>query len=49
MAWGIKRLPKHGWQDVEIGGPGFCFPVMRWNGKQYAVLRHEDRPRAPQR
>ena len=19
----------------KIGGPGFCFPVWRWNGKQY--------------
>jgi hypothetical protein len=30
-----------GWQDIEIGGPGFCFPVLRWNGKEYAVLRHQ--------
>lgn len=27
-----------GFPDVEVGGPGFCFPVMRWNGKSY--LRH---------
>jgi hypothetical protein len=24
-----------GWPDLEIGGPGFCFPVSRWNGKAY--------------
>jgi hypothetical protein len=30
-----------GWQDIEVGGPGFCFPVVRWNGKTYATLRHQ--------
>jgi hypothetical protein len=28
-----------GWPDVEIGGPGFCHPVMRWNGRDYVTLR----------
>lgn len=27
---------KHkGYPDIEIGGPGFCFPVWRWNGQNY--------------
>lgn len=30
-----------GWPDIEIGGPGFCFPVARWNGREYAVHRHQ--------
>jgi hypothetical protein len=30
-----------GWPDIEIGGPGFCFPVVRWNGRAYAVHRHQ--------
>jgi hypothetical protein len=30
-----------GWPDLELGGPGFCFPVMRWNGKAYAPNRFE--------
>jgi hypothetical protein len=30
-----------GWADMQIGGPGFCFPVMRWNGEDYVVHRHE--------
>lgn len=30
-----------GWPDISIGGPGFCFPVQRWNGREYAVQRHE--------
>lgn len=30
-----------GWPDLEIGGPGFCFPVQRWNGKNYVLQRHE--------
>lgn len=28
-----------GWSDIEIGGPGFCFSVMRWNGQAYARHR----------
>jgi len=30
-----------GWPDLEIGGPGFCFPVERWNGREYALHRHQ--------
>ncbi|WP_167303007.1 hypothetical protein [Sphingobium vermicomposti] len=30
-----------GWPDIEIGGPGFCFPVERWNGREYALSRHQ--------
>lgn len=29
------------WPDLEIGGPGFCFPVHRWNGKRYALNRFQ--------
>jgi hypothetical protein len=30
-----------GWPDLEIGGPGFCFPVERWNGREYVLHRRE--------
>jgi hypothetical protein len=30
-----------GWPDLEIGGPGFCFAVERWNGSAYVLHRHE--------
>ena len=30
-----------GWPDLQVGGPGFCFPVLRWNGRAYALHRHE--------
>ncbi|MBX3482118.1 hypothetical protein [Phenylobacterium sp.] len=30
-----------GWPDIENGGPGFCFPVMRWNGRDYAIIRRK--------
>tara|TARA_R110002073_G_scaffold294100_2_gene459815 strand:+ start:2230 stop:2580 length:351 start_codon:yes stop_codon:yes gene_type:complete len=30
-----------GWPDIEIGGPGFCFPVVRWNGKEYVLHRRQ--------
>lgn len=35
-----------GWPELEVGGPGFCFPVLRWNGREYSVARHayEGRP-----
>ena len=25
-----------GWPDIQLGGPGFCFAVVRWNGKAFA-------------
>jgi len=28
-----------GWPDLEIGGPGFCFPVLRWSGTEYKLHR----------
>jgi hypothetical protein len=30
-----------GWPDISVGGPGFCFPVQRWNGKGYKLQRWE--------
>lgn len=25
----------NGWPDIEVGGPGFCFPVLRFDGREY--------------
>ena len=33
---GVNKMP-----DMSIGGPGFCFPVVRWNGKAYVQHRFE--------
>ena len=41
MAEFLPAKGKDGWPDVSIGGPGFCFPVMRWNGTAYAFNRNE--------
>ncbi|NMM77650.1 hypothetical protein [Acidovorax sp. SRB_24] len=30
-----------GWPDLQVGGPGFCFPVLRWNGQSYTLNRYE--------
>ena len=30
-----------GWPDMVLGGPGFCFPVMKWNGREYRFNRNE--------
>lgn len=34
-----------GWPDIVNGGPGFCFPVMRWNGSDYAIIRWKEEQR----
>jgi hypothetical protein len=33
---GVGKMP-----DLSVGGPGFCFPVLRWNGRTYAHHRFE--------
>lgn len=35
-ALGSDKMP-----DISVGGPGFCFPVVRWNGKTYEQHRFE--------
>lgn len=37
----LPALGVDGWPDLQVGGSGFCFPVMRWNGREYALDRHE--------
>ena len=37
----LKTTGVNGWPDVSVGGPGFCFPVERWNGKEYKLQRYE--------
>jgi hypothetical protein len=38
-----------GWPDLSVGGPGFCFPVLRWNGRAYVRHRfaYEGKPCKP--
>jgi hypothetical protein len=47
----LKTKGAANWPDLLIGGPGFCFPVERWNGKAYALHRfqYEGRPCKPRR
>ncbi|MGH8855336.1 MAG: hypothetical protein ACREWI_13790 [Telluria sp.] len=37
----LRTKGKNGWPDIEVGGPGFCFPVERWDGRKYTLNRHE--------
>ena len=37
----LKAKGVGGWPDIEVGGPGFCFPVLRWNGSAYRFNRHQ--------
>lgn len=39
----LLETKSRGYPDIEIGGPGFCFPLWRWNGNQYAVSKRCDR------
>jgi hypothetical protein len=44
-AGGYKLLTTKtkGFPDIEIGGAGFCFPVWRWSGSEYAIYKRCDR------
>jgi hypothetical protein len=44
-AAGYKVLPtkNKGYPDIEVGGPGACFPVWRWNGHRYDLYKRCDR------
>lgn len=33
---GVAKMP-----DISVGGPGFCFLVVRWNGRAYLKNRFE--------
>jgi hypothetical protein len=37
----LKTRGAGSWPDISIGGAGFCFPVERWNGKEYKLHRFE--------
>lgn len=37
----LEQKGAGGWPDLEIGGPGFCFPVERWNGTAYELNRFQ--------
>lgn len=37
----LARRTARGWPDLEIGGPGFCFAVERWNGTAYRPHRYQ--------
>lgn len=37
----LSTIGSQGWPDLEVGGPGFCFPVERWNGKKYVTHRYQ--------
>jgi hypothetical protein len=37
----LKTQGAQGWPDISVGGPGFCFPVQRWNGREYKLQRWE--------
>jgi hypothetical protein len=36
-----QRRGANNWPDISVGGPGFCFPVLRWNGRAYVNHRRE--------
>ena len=45
----LESKGKDGWPDVEVGGPGFCFAKLHWNGEAYseAGFSYEGKPCKP--
>jgi hypothetical protein len=37
----LETRGKDNWPDLQLGGPGFCFPVYRWDGYIYELNRKE--------
>ena len=35
----ILKTKSHGFPDIEVMGPGQCFPVWRYNGQQYNIIK----------
>lgn len=35
----LLKTKSHGFPDVEVQGPGQCFPVWRYNGREYQVVK----------
>ncbi len=38
--YSVEKTRHQGYADVMIGGPGFCHPLMRWDGSTY-VFDHK--------
>lgn len=38
----LLSAKSQGYPDIEIGGPGVCSPIWRWNGKEYALHKRCD-------
>ena len=43
--YGVQKTRHKGYADLMIGGPGFCQPVLRWDGKSYVF--HHNEPEQP--
>ncbi len=41
--YSILKTRNKGYPDIEIGGPGSCFPIWRWNGAQYDIYKKCER------
>jgi hypothetical protein len=35
--YNILSTKNKGYPDIEIGGPGMCFPIWRWHGHAYEI------------
>lgn len=41
----VMTTMANGWPDLKIGGPGFCHPVYRWDGRTYQQNRFVEEQR----
>lgn len=37
--YNILKTKNKGYPDIEVTGPGTCFPIWRWNGKVYDIYK----------
>ena len=37
----LESRGRDGWPDIEVGEPGFCFRIVRWDGTEYRTDRYE--------
>lgn len=37
--YAVQETRNNGYADLMIGGPGFCHPLLRWDGTTYVFDR----------
>lgn len=38
----VQTTRANGWAEVEVGGPGYCFAVYQWDGRNYEIAYYNE-------